>query len=71
MTTVIPLFIEDEITGLTIPNKGCPEHWIMIKDGMGLAIYNTWNDVLANIHKYSNDTQIVYFPRSKPHGQDW
>jgi hypothetical protein len=26
---IIPLFIEDEITGIMVPNTGCPEHWII------------------------------------------
>lgn len=66
MAKIIPLFIEDEITGLRVPNKGRPEEWIIEKDGIGYAIYTTWNDVLANIHKYPDDANIVHLPAIKP-----
>ena len=66
MGKVIPLYIEDPITGLKTPNRGQPEEWILEKDGIGYAIYNKWNDVLANIHKYPDDVNIIHWPAVKP-----
>jgi hypothetical protein len=66
MNQVIPLFIEDEITGLKVANRGVPEEWIIEKDGIGYAIYRKWNDVLANIHKYPNDCNVIHFEAIPP-----
>jgi hypothetical protein len=63
---LIPLYIEDEITGLKVPNRGHKEQWIFTKDGIGFEICNTWNDVLNSVHKYDDDVEIEYWPAIKP-----
>jgi hypothetical protein len=66
MNKVTELFVTDEITGLRVPNRGVPEEWLIEKDGVGYAVYRTWNDVLSNIHKYPDDCNVIHFEAIKP-----
>jgi hypothetical protein len=51
MATIIPLFIEDELTGLPVPNTGCPEDFIVVNSrGEACSIHRTRNDGIAWIH---------------------
>ena len=38
MGIVIPMFIEDEITGLKVPNRPQPESWVVITGDEGYTV---------------------------------
>ena len=65
---IIPLFLEDELTGIKIPNVGTPEEFIVVSDKGAEACFLSKNEALNWISKkpYNGTREIYHIPATKP-----
>lgn len=69
MGIVIPLFIEDEFTGLKIPNRPQPESWVVVSESspgytVGHSIHMNQNEAIQAARAVGG--WVEHWPAIKP-----
>ena len=63
---VIPLFVEDEITGVMLPNRPQPAEYWVCTDNNAWSTHKTYNDALNAMYKSTDPSvHIISLPAKR------